>query len=360
MSGERGRLTVGIVFGGASPEHEVSVRSARSVLAFLDRDRFTPLPLAVSRQGVWLPPSESAAVLQAMDEGAPEAAAGGEAAGGGLLARRDALAALTQCAVVFPLIHGPGGEDGRLQGLLELAERPYVGAGVAASAIGMDKDLMKSLFVRAGLPVTQYRLVTAEGWRAAPTTSARTLDELGYPLFVKPANGGSSLGIEKVHSRETLDHAICGALRYDRRVLVEPAIAGREIECAVLGNAQPEASPLGEVRPHREFYDYAAKYEDPATELIVPADLPVPLGDRIREMAVAAFQAIDGAGMARVDFFLEADHTVWVNEINTIPGFTSVSMFPRLWEAAGLTYPELITRLLGLAIERHEGRRHGP
>lgn len=366
MSAARDRLRLAIVFGGASVEHRVSVRSAMAVLAALDRDRFEALPFGVTQDGTWLRPVESEALLTQIAEGAPECVSG--VSGEGLLARPQTLEALATADVVFPLIHGSGGEDGTLQGLLELAGLPYVGAGVAASAIGMDKDLMKTLLARTGIPLVPYRLVTREAWSDDSESVVRTLAELPYPLFVKPANGGSSVGITKVTTREDIDEAIVEALRHDRKVLVEQGVAGREIECAVLGNAAPEASPLGEIRYAREFYDYAAKYEDPGTELIVPADVPASTVERVQAMARAAFLAIDCAGMARVDFFVAEDEegseggaeaAVWLSEINTIPGFTSMSMFPRLWEQAGLAFPALIERLVDLALERHADRQRG-
>lgn len=355
MSGGDARVKVGIVFGGRSLEHAVSVRSARSVLRAIDRDRFEPLPLGVTREGVWLRPVESEAVLRAIEAGAPATIPG--VPGSGALARPQALEALNECDVVFPLIHGLDGENGSLQGLLELAGLPYVGAGVAASAIGMDKALQKALFRQAGLPVVPHRVITAEEWCANPLAAGRGVDELTYPVFVKPANGGSSIATHKVHSHEELAAAIGDALRIDRKVLAEQAVRGREIECAILGNAQPAASPLGEIRSQREFYDYTAKYHDPTTELIAPVSLPAALSERIQALALAAYQAIDCAGMGRVDFFVEEPGAVWVSEINTIPGFTDVSMFPRLWEAGGLPFPALIQRLVDLALERHEERQ---
>ena len=348
------RTRLAVIFGGASVEHAVSVRSARAVIRAAESDAYEVVPIGVTRDGVWMRPTETEALLLAIESGAPAEVVGAE--GHGVLARPQALEALTQVDVVFPLVHGRGGEDGALQGLLELADLPYVGAGVAASAIGMDKDLLKTLLARTGIATVPYRLVTHDAWQEDPADLTRAIAELEYPVFAKPANGGSSVGIVKVHSREQLAEGIEEALRYDRKVLVEHGIEGREIECAVLGNARPEASPLGEIRYHGEFYDYAAKYEDPDVELVAPADLPDKVSDEIRTMARAAFQAIDCAGMARVDFFVEANGAIWLNEINTIPGFTDVSMFPRLWEEAGVPFPALIQRLVTLAFDRHEER----
>ncbi|MCH7812199.1 MAG: D-alanine--D-alanine ligase, partial [Chloroflexi bacterium] len=262
--------------------------------------------------------------------------------------------------VAFPLIHGTFGEDGTLQGLLELAGVPYVGAGVAASAIGMDKALMKRLFRQAGLDTVEHIVVRATGYRADAEAIASAIDaQIGYPAFVKPANGGSSVGISKVRSREDLGHAFCVAFRYDRKVLVERAVEAREVECAVLGNDDPEPSPVGEVRYTREFYDYEAKYLDPNTELIIPADLPEETAGRVQELAVRGYRAIDCAGMGRMDFFLAEDGRLYIDEINTLPGFTPASMYPRLWQHAGLAYGDLIARLVELALERHGERTRG-
>jgi D-alanine-D-alanine ligase len=234
---------------------------------------------------------------------------------------------------------------------------PYVGAGVAASAVGLDKALMNALFGQAGLPLPEHVVLTWREWEKDPTEAARALEgRLPYPMFVKPANGGSSVGITKVRSREDLREAMALASRYDRKAVVEKAVEGREIECAVLGNDEPEASPLGEIVYSREFYDYEAKYLDPNTQLIAPADLPDETAGRIREMALRAYRALDCAGMARVDFFLLPDGQILVDEINTVPGFTPISMYPRLWQVAGLSYPQLIGRLVDLALERHRER----
>jgi D-alanine-D-alanine ligase len=267
--------------------------------------------------------------------------------------------------VVFPLIHGPNGEDGTIQGLLELADLPYVGAGVAASAVGMDKQLMKALFRNAGLPVVEYLVVQRHKWEHDPEETIHEIETvIKYPCFVKPANLGSSVGVTKAHNWDELTQALTTAALYDRKIIVERAVDAREIECSVLGNDTPVASLPGEVIPKREFYDYDAKYADAATRLIIPADLT---GDQIhvvQELAVRAFQAIDCSGMARVDFFIERrdeiekrDGRVLLNEINTIPGFTAVSMYPKMWEASGLSYPQLIDRLLQLALERHADKK---
>jgi len=352
------RLRLGIIFGGRSGEHEVSVVSAEHVIAAADRERFQVVPIGITRSGAWLTPQETEAIL-ARDEALYQKTLDtGSAGGQGLLARPEALAVLGQVDVIFPLIHGPYGEDGTLQGLLEMADVPYVGAGVAASAVGLDKALMKALFAQAGLPVPDYRAVLGSRWESEQQKVTRELEAaMPYPWFVKPANGGSSVGISKVRSREDLAGAIELALRYDRKLVIERAVQGREIECAVLGNDDPQTSPLGEIVYQREFYDYEAKYLDPNTQLIAPAQVPAETAARIQRMAVQGYRAIDCAGMGRVDSFLLPDGTVYLDEINTIPGFTPISMFPRLWQLGGLTYSQLISRLVDLALERHEEKR---
>lgn len=349
------RLRIGILFGGESVEHEVSVVSAQGVASAIDHSRFEAVPIGITRDGVWLTPEETAAALASIPPGSYQPLPRME--GRGLISRPGAIQTLRDLDVVFPLVHGTNGEDGTLQGLLELAGVPYVGAGVTASALGMDKALQKALFQRVGLPVVPHLVVLRSRWNADPLEVGRQIEaELSYPLFVKPANGGSSVGVSKVRSREDLGEAFAEAFRHDRKVLVEEAMAGREIECSVLGNDEPAASPLGEIIPSREFYDYVAKYIDNSTQLKVPVELPTPLTERIQAMAIAAFKAIDCAGMARVDFFLHDDQP-YVNEINTIPGFTPISMYPKLWEVAGLSYTGLITRLIELALERDRERR---
>jgi D-alanine-D-alanine ligase len=349
------RKRLGVIFGGRTGEHEVSVVSSQHLMAAADRERFQVVPIGITRTGAWLRPEETEAALARPADSYQKTLDMGE--GEGLLARPQGLDVLSQVDVAFPLIHGPYGEDGTLQGLLEMADVAYVGAGVAASAIGLDKALMKALFAQAGLPVVEHQVVLASRWREEPREVTQELESLGYPLFVKPANGGSSVGISKVRSREDLGEAIELALRFDRKLVVERALKPREIECAVLGNDEPEASPLGEIVHTREYYDYEAKYLDPSTQLITPAELPAQTAAGIRDMALRAYQAIDCAGMARVDFFLLPDGQVIVDEVNTIPGFTPISMFPRLWQLAGLSYPQLISRLVDLALERHRERR---
>jgi len=349
-----GRTRLGIVFGGASTEHAVSVRSARAVMGAIDPERFEIVPFGITRQGAWMRPSETQELLDLIDGGAPEEVVGAE--GVGVLARPQALETLASVEVAFPLVHGQNGEDGSLQGLFELADLPYVGAGVAASAVGMDKELTKTMIARTGIQVVPYRLLTRHDWLADPQAVARDVADLGYPLFTKPANGGSSVGISKVHSREELAPAIEDAFHHDRRILIEQGIDGREIECAVLGNEDPEASPLGEITFTHEFYDYDAKYKDSDSELIIPAHLDQTTTERVQQLAKQTFLAVEAAGLARVDLFVQRDGTVIVNEINTIPGFTPISMYPKLWAASGISYTELIDRLLELAVERHRDR----
>jgi D-alanine-D-alanine ligase len=256
--------------------------------------------------------------------------------------------------VAFPLIHGQHGEDGTLQGLLELLDLPYVGCGVAASAVGMDKALMKAVFRGAGIPTGDYIVVRGARDEAEVLATAREIEErIGYPAFVKPANGGSSVGISKAHGREELTLALVEASKHDRKLVIEKTVEGREVECAILGNEDAQASPIGEIRYQREFYDYEAKYLDPATQVIAPTELPADVVARVQALALQAYKAIDGAGLSRVDFFLLPDGSVLIDEINTIPGFTPVSMYPRLWQAAGIGYSELITRLVDLALARH-------
>jgi D-alanine-D-alanine ligase len=351
------RLRLGVICGGQSMEHEVSVVSAEHVMEAA-QDRFDTVPIGVTKTGAWLTPDETSRQLEG-GGGAFEKRfelAGAE----GLLSRPEALTVLQEIDVAFPLIHGTFGEDGTLQGFLELAGVPYAGAGVAASAIGMDKALMKRIFRQAGLAVTDHIVVRQTQYQRERDEIARAVDEsIGYPAFVKPANGGSSVGVSKAHSREDLAHAFCAAFQQDRKVLVEKAVAGREVECAVLGNDEPEASPLGEIRYQREFYDYEAKYLDPNTRLVIPADVPVAKAAEIQDLALRGYRAIDCAGMGRMDFFLTDDGDVYIDEINTLPGFTPGSMYPRLWQEAGLSYSDLIARLVELALERQRERTRG-
>ena len=365
------RLRVGIIFGGRSGEHEVSLASAASVLGALDRTRFEPVPIGITVEGRWLMGGDplralsEAAARRALAAGDADAgvrrglaARAGEGAESTALAVTESAEALpaglrTDLDVVLIMLHGPRGEDGTIQGLLELSGLPYVGARVLGSALGMDKIAMKDLFRAHGLPVVDYVAVSRHEWTADPRAIARTVAErLGFPCFVKPANLGSSVGISKVKAPEALAAALAEAARHDRRLVVERGIVAREVEVAVLGNDAPEASLPGEVRYAGEWYDYETKYAEGQTTFQIPAPLSSETTARVRAIAVQAFKAIDAAGMARVDFFIEGEDRVLVNEINTIPGFTATSAYPRLWEATGVPYPTLIARLIELDLER--------
>ena len=343
------RQRVAVIFGGRSGEHEVSLRSARSVTDALDRERWEVAPIGVTRSGKWLSVAETEQALAGRVEALHE--------GGTPLTNGGALAELGACDVAFPLVHGTYGEDGCLQGLLEMADIPYAGAGVAASGVGMDKALQKALFAEAGIPVARYVVLRRREIESNPEEVHRFIeDEVGYPCFTKPANGGSSIGITRVASREDLGQAFAAALRHDHKVVVEQAVAGREIECSVLGNEEPEAAAVvGEIEPDREFYDYDSKYAaDSTTALHVPARIEAEAAERVRELARRMYLAMGCEGYARVDFFVGDDGRATGSEVNTVPGFTSISMFPRLWEASGLAYPDLLTRILDLAIARGE------
>jgi D-alanine-D-alanine ligase len=351
------RLRVGVVFGGRSGEHEISLRSASTVIAALDPARYEVVPIAIGKDGRWRTGLE---ILRLLDEAQrallPIPPYGIEITIPPDPGRRALLPLAGGPAVpldvVFPVLHGTYGEDGTLQGLLELADLPYVGAGVLASAAGMDKAIMKSLFRDAALPVCRW-VVLAAGEAAAGRVAA----EVGFPCFVKPANLGSSVGISKVKDAGELAAAVADARTYDTKVIVEQAIDAREFECAVLGNETPEASVVGELVPSHEFYDYADKYVEQEARLLIPAPLPEETARLVRSLALDAFRAIDCAGLARVDFFLErATGRVLVNEINTMPGCTPASMFPKLWEASGRPFPAVCDRLIALARERHARR----
>jgi D-alanine-D-alanine ligase len=361
-----GRLRVGLLFGGASVEHEVSVVSARGVAAALDPARFETVPIGLTGDGRWLGPEASAVVLagNALRVEPPSPDDGSRllvdpGAGGIVSATRERPSKPIPIDVVFSVVHGWGGEDGRIQGLLDLAGIPCVGAGVLGSAIGMDKQVAKVLFEERELPVGPWRSLTRERWLADPAASeAGLVEALGLPLFTKPANGGSSVGISKVRDASALSGALDLAFAHDRKVVVESGLDAREIECAVLGNDAPEVSVAGEIVPSREFYDYASKYEDGTSRIAIPAPLDQGVADRVRALAGEAFRALDLSGMARVDFFLEkGTGRVFVNEVNTLPGFTPISMYPKLWEATGLPYPELLARLIELARERFGDER---
>ena len=345
------RQRVAVIFGGRSGEHEVSVVSARSVMAALDRERWEVVPIAITRKGAWLSPAETE---RGLDNGMATFAGGGDS----VLTSTGALAALAACDVAFPLVHGTYGEDGTLQGFLEIAGKPYAGGGVAASAIGMDKALMKALFREAGIRIARYAVVRSWEIAADEPAATRYVEEtLGYPCFVKPANGGSSVGITRAVSREDLSGALKAAFAYDDKAVIEEEVRGQEVECSVLGNERPEASVVGEVEPDREFYDYDSKYApDSKTALYIPARISPETAAKVRELAIRMYQVMGCEGYARVDFFVRGGDEVVANEVNTIPGFTSISMYPKLWEASGLGYTPLLTRILELALERHARR----
>lgn len=366
------KIRVGLIFGGKSGEHEVSLASAQSVLHALDETKYDAVLIGITKEGKWLTggnPRQHNPLRQLVGATRSPLLKVTNGTNANLvntamvshsateMTTADALNASVD--VVFPLIHGPNGEDGTIQGLLELADLPYVGAGVAASAVGMDKALMKALFRNAGLPVAEFLVVLRHKWENEPEETIHEIETMiKYPCFVKPANLGSSVGIAKARNWDELTQALTNAALYDRKIIVERAVDAREVECSVLGNDAPIASLPGEVIPEREFYDYDAKYADAATRLIVPAELTGEQIHTVQELAVRAFQAIDCSGMARVDFFIEKrDGRVLVNEINTIPGFTAVSMYPKMWQASGLSYPQLIDRLLQFALERHADKK---
>ena len=348
------KLRVAVLFGGQSVEHDVSIVSARSIMAALDPEKYEAAPIAITRDGHWLPPPAARPLLAGLPEPEPSGALAPEDVPA-LAVDHRASVAFGDFDVVFPVVHGTQGEDGTVQGLLELAGIPYVGAGVLASAVGMDKATMKRVFREAGLPLARFLVVLRHEWDRDKTPIVRQVArEIGYPCFVKPSNGGSSVGVSKVRTEEELRNAMDLALLLDRKALVEEGLAARELECSVLGNDEPTASAIGEIVPAREFYDYEAKYHDERTGLVIPAQVPEQVASRLRALAISAFRAIDCAGMARVDFFLRtADSALFVNEINTIPGFTQVSMYPKLWEASGISYSALVDRLIQLALERH-------
>jgi D-alanine-D-alanine ligase len=369
------KLRIGIIYGGRSGEHEVSLASAAAVFQNLDPARYDAVAIRIEKDGRWALPSVPPTVMKAADvikgalpaaaettrEAHPMAHPGGDtlmtvsrpAPGSG-----GAGVALAGIAldVVFPVLHGPYGEDGTVQGLLELANVPYVGAGVLASAVGMDKAMMKLAFTAKGLPICDYEVVLKRDWQRDERAVLQAVTaRLGFPLFVKPANLGSSVGISKARHAAELRAAIALAAQFDRKIVIEAAVPkAREIEVAVLGNDDPEASVPGEIIPSGEFYDYEAKYVSDDSRSVIPAQIEAALAADVRAMAIAAFKAIDGAGMARVDFLLDGDsHTLYLNEVNTIPGFTTISMYAKMWDASGLPYAQLLDRLIALAIERH-------
>jgi D-alanine-D-alanine ligase len=372
MRNEGRKIRVGVIFGGRSGEHEVSLASARSVLKALDAEKYEVVTIGITKEGHWIAGDDVTAALASgstrnglLPEQARPATSGEEqvlALASHAPAAGSSLAVLNELDVIFPVLHGPYGEDGTVQGLLELAGLAYVGAGVVGSAVGMDKAIFKQVMAANGLPVLPWLLFTRRQWLDQPEASLDEIEsQLNYPLFTKPANLGSSVGVTKCYDRDDLLKGLNEASRYDRRVIVEQGIHhARELEVAVLGNDEPQASVVGEVRPRRDFYDYIAKYvatpgSEEESELIIPADISPALSDEVRKVAVRAYRASDCAGMGRVDLLLDPTTSrLYLNEINTIPGFTSISMYPKLWEASGLSYPELLDRLVDLALERHE------
>jgi D-alanine-D-alanine ligase len=364
------RTRIAVLFGGRSTEHQISCISAGSVLAALDRDRYDVVAIGITTDGRWvLAPDDPralaarGAVLPSVDAAGAAVALPGDPSAGGLvlLEQGELPAALTSVDVVFPILHGPYGEDGTIQGLLELAGVPYVGSGVLASAVSMDKEFMKLLLAARGLPVGPYVVVRDLDWRSDPEAALDAVDALGYPVFVKPARGGSSIGISKVRSRAEVPAAIDLARRSDPKVIVEHGVAGREIECAVLGGvggAPPQASVPAEIHVGAgfDFYDFEAKYLADATTFDIPAVLDDKTTDEVRRLALETFVALDCSGLARVDFFLTEEGLI-VNEINTMPGFTPMSMYPRMWAASGIDYPALVDRLVQIAVERGTGLR---
>ena len=388
------KLRVGILFGGRSGEHEVSLLSAASVLNAIDKEKYDVVPIGITKDGRWLTAEHAENLLTGklvleprnLRAGDPETTspaavlAHGESVvvppepvhrRSGLVPFQTDAAQMRRASdrainvdVIFPVLHGTFGEDGTIQGLLELADIPYVGAGVLGSAAGMDKDIMKSLFIAAGIPIVKHVTILRAAWEKDPKKVQKLMEsKLTYPVFVKPANLGSSVGISKAHNRKELGPAIEEAAKFDRKIVIEQGVGGkkekaREIECSVLGNDEPEASVPGEIVPGTEFYDYTAKYVDEGSQLIIPAKLTKAETKKVQELDVAALQAVDCSGLARVDFLMDPKtRKIYLNEINTMPGFTAISMYPKLWGASGLAYADLIDRLIQLGIERHEDKK---
>jgi D-alanine-D-alanine ligase len=367
------KLRVGVVFGGRSGEHEVSLLSAASILKAIDRKKFDVVPIGITKEGRWLTAGEADNLLLGNGETAKQFRAGDPAATPGakvlnqgiptLLAPEPERAVEQKLDVIFPVLHGTFGEDGTIQGLFELAGIAYVGSGVLGSAAGMDKDVMKKLFAQAGLPIVKHMMLLRHEWETTPRKAIAKIEAaLKYPVFVKPANLGSSVGITKAHDRKELGPALDEAAKYDRKLVIERGVGGRkgekarELEVAVLGNDSPAASVVGEIIPGKEFYDYEAKYLSEGSVPVIPAKVTAAETKQIRAMAVEAFKACDLSGLARVDFLMEPDgkRRIYLNEVNTLPGFTQISMYPKLWEATGLKYRDLITRLIELAAERQK------
>ena len=386
------KIRVGILFGGRSGEHEISLLSAASVFNAIDKAKYEVIPIGITKEGRWVTAADAERLLRGKFEDQQHLRAGDPDAtpGAAVLAKGEAVVvppeprsmtafetdasshALTRRAadraidvdIIFPVLHGTFGEDGTIQGLLELADMPYVGAGVLGSAAGMDKDIMKALFRAAGLPIVKHVTFLRSDWEANPKKTEKLVEsKLTYPVFVKPANLGSSVGISKAHDRKELGPAIEEAAKFDRKIVIEQGVGGRkakarEIECSVLGNDKPEASVPGEIVPSTEFYDYKAKYLDEGSQLIIPAKLSKSETKEVQGLAIGAFKAVDCAGLARVDFLIEPkSRKIYLNEINTMPGFTAISMYPKLWAASGVSYHDLIGRLIQLGIERHKEKK---
>jgi D-alanine-D-alanine ligase len=362
------KIRVGVVFGGRSGEHEVSLASAQSVMEAIDKTKYEVVPIGITKEGRWIASGDPMKALASGEADASQPAALlGDPSRRGLMRLEDReqsieATRLSELDVVFPVLHGTYGEDGTVQGLLELAGIPYVGAGVIGSSVGMDKAVFKDVIKAHGFPIVAHVVVKRKAWDADPeAVMDRVETELGYPAFTKPANMGSSVGISKCHDRAGLAAGLAEAARFDRKLIVEEAVPkAREIEVSVLGNDDPIASIPGEIIPSREFYSYEAKYfdeGDDASDLLIPAPISPELTEKVREMAVEVYKSIDCAGMARADFLLSGESdALYINEVNTIPGFTSISMYPKLWAATGISYPELIGRLIDLAVERFEDK----
>jgi len=365
-------IKVGVIFGGRSGEHEISIRSAKAVIANIDRESYSVVPIAITETGKWLSPAES---LKLLPDGSAAGIADGVDSWSGPIAligdteyqgltRLDSITngAAEHLDIIFPVLHGTFGEDGTIQGLLEMADIPYIGCGVLASACGMDKVVMKKLFADAGLPICKYVWFLRSEWEEDPTSIIRGIEfDLGFPCFVKPANLGSSVGVSRADSVESLKRAVDLAAGYDRKIIVEESLDMREIECAVLGNDKPRASLPGEYIIHdadKKFLDYTEKYAGTGNnEFVVPSPISDELTEKIREIAIRAFTAIDGSGLARVDFFLRKDNgTLLLNEINTMPGLTDASGYPKMWAGSGVSFSDVIDELVQLAFERHKDR----
>jgi D-alanine-D-alanine ligase len=370
------KLRIGLIFGGRSGEHEVSLASAASVMANLDSDKYEVVPISITKQGSWLLGTKPARLLET--EQSVGASTGTQETTAVTLTGDPSLRRLIPLQggeqledngaldVILPVLHGTYGEDGALQGLLEMANVPYVGCSVLGSALGMDKEKMKMIFSSVGLPIVDYLVYRRNEWERSPETIMGAIEQqLGYPCFIKPVNLGSSVGVNKAHDRGELEHAINVAAEYDRKIIIERGINCRELECAVLGNDEPLTSVVGEIVASSEFYDYNAKYIDNKSQTIIPAVIPQSTAEEVRRQALKAFLALDLSGLARVDFFLEKETSpavavtgrVYINEVNTMPGFTQISMYPKLWEASGLPFSQLLDRLIELAIERHADKQ---